>query len=98
MLQLYYYSNMTMLDIGGVLGVNESRTSQLHARAIQRIRFRLNLARTTTRTSIAGRIRPVVEVAGEEAERVPVPAQDQERTSHRLQQQMEAVFGRKDKD
>jgi len=35
---LYYYGDVTMKDIGYELGVNESRVSQLHARAIQRLR------------------------------------------------------------
>ena len=35
---LYYYSEATMKQIGAVIGVNESRVSQLHARAIQRLR------------------------------------------------------------
>ena len=35
---LYYYGETTMKDIGAELGVNESRVSQLHARAIQRLR------------------------------------------------------------
>ncbi len=35
---LYYYSEVTMKDIGMELGVNESRVSQLHARAIRRLR------------------------------------------------------------
>jgi len=35
---LYYYGDATMKDIGVGLGVNESRVSQLHARAIQRLR------------------------------------------------------------
>jgi RNA polymerase sigma factor FliA len=35
---LYYYGEATMKDIGLGLGVNESRVSQLHARAIQRLR------------------------------------------------------------
>ena len=35
---LYYYSEVTMKDIGAELGVNESRVSQLHARAIRRLR------------------------------------------------------------
>src|SRR5678815_2597221 len=33
---LYYYNEVTMKDIGAELGVNESRVSQLHARAIRR--------------------------------------------------------------
>jgi len=35
---LYYYNEVTMKDIGAELGVNESRVSQLHARAIRRMR------------------------------------------------------------
>ena len=35
---LYYYSEVTMKDIGAELGVNESRVSQLHARALRRLR------------------------------------------------------------
>ena len=35
---LYYYAESTMKQIGAEIGVNESRVSQLHARAIQRLR------------------------------------------------------------
>lgn len=35
---LYYYGESTMKQIGAEIGVNESRVSQLHARAIQRLR------------------------------------------------------------
>jgi RNA polymerase sigma factor for flagellar operon FliA len=35
---LYYYGEATMKHIGGEIGVNESRVSQLHARAIRRLR------------------------------------------------------------
>ena len=35
---LYYYGEVTMKEIGTEIGVNESRVSQLHARAIQRLR------------------------------------------------------------
>ncbi len=35
---LYYYGEATMKQIGVEIGVNESRVSQLHARAIQRLR------------------------------------------------------------
>ena len=37
-LSLYYYAEATMKQIGQTIGVNESRVSQLHARAIQRLR------------------------------------------------------------
>ena len=35
---LYYYGEVTMKQIGAEIGVNESRVSQLHARAIRRMR------------------------------------------------------------
>jgi len=35
---LYYYGEVTMREIGAEIGVNESRVSQLHARAIRRLR------------------------------------------------------------
>lgn len=35
---LYYYGEVTMKQIGREIGVNESRVSQLHARAIRRLR------------------------------------------------------------
>src|SRR3954466_7923547 len=35
---MYYYGEVTMKDIGAEIGVNESRVSQLHARAIRRLR------------------------------------------------------------
>jgi RNA polymerase sigma factor FliA len=35
---LYYYGEVTMKAIGAEIGVNESRVSQLHARAIRRLR------------------------------------------------------------
>src|SRR5471032_1428549 len=35
---LYYYGEVTMKEIGAEIGVNESRVSQLHARAIKRLR------------------------------------------------------------
>jgi RNA polymerase sigma factor for flagellar operon FliA len=38
---LYYYGDVTMKQIGNEIGVNESRVSQLHARAIRRLRAAL---------------------------------------------------------
>ncbi len=38
---LYYYGDATMKQIGAEIGVNESRVSQLHARAIRRLREHL---------------------------------------------------------
>lgn len=39
---LYYYGEVTMKQIGEEIGVNESRVSQLHARAIKRLRVALS--------------------------------------------------------
>src|SRR5688500_4960357 len=41
---LYYYGEATMKQIGAEIGVNESRVSQLHARAIQRLKKALGAA------------------------------------------------------
>lgn len=38
LISLYYYGEVTMKEIGTELGVNESRVSQLHARALGRLR------------------------------------------------------------
>ncbi len=40
-ISLYYYGEATMKQIGAEIGVNESRVSQLHARAIRRLRTAL---------------------------------------------------------
>ena len=46
---LYYYEELTLREIGEVLGVTESRVSQLHTKAILRLKARLSasLVRTT---------------------------------------------------
>ncbi|MDR3321865.1 MAG: FliA/WhiG family RNA polymerase sigma factor [Synergistaceae bacterium] len=38
LLSLYYYEGLTLKEIGGVLGVTESRVSQLHGRALTLLR------------------------------------------------------------
>jgi RNA polymerase sigma factor for flagellar operon FliA len=38
---LYYYDELTMREIGEVLGYTESRISQMHTKAILRLRARL---------------------------------------------------------
>src|SRR6476661_1347994 len=38
---LYYFENLTLREIGEVLGVTESRVSQLHSKAVLRLRSRL---------------------------------------------------------
>ena len=50
---LYYYNEVTMKDIGAELGVNESRVSQLHARAIKRLREALGAEITPIAASAA---------------------------------------------
>jgi len=34
---LYYTNNLTMKEIGGILGVNESRVSQIHKSALEKM-------------------------------------------------------------
>lgn len=38
---LYYYENLTLREIGEVLGVTESRVSQLHTKAVMRLKSHL---------------------------------------------------------
>jgi len=39
---LYYYESLTLREVGEVLGVTESRVSQLHTKAVLRLRSKLN--------------------------------------------------------
>jgi RNA polymerase sigma factor for flagellar operon FliA len=41
---LYYYENLTLREIGEVLGVTESRVSQLHTKAVMRLKSGLQVA------------------------------------------------------
>ncbi|HVV58398.1 MAG TPA: RNA polymerase sigma factor WhiG [Gaiellaceae bacterium] len=43
---LYYYEELTLREIGEVLGVTESRVSQLHTKAILRLKSRLATVRS----------------------------------------------------
>lgn len=43
---LYYYEGLTLKEIGQVLGVTESRVSQLHTKAVLRLRARLKAAQS----------------------------------------------------
>jgi RNA polymerase sigma factor FliA len=72
---LYYYDEVTMKEIGAELGVNESRVSQLHARALRRLREALGAdmapaaAVVTLRTAIlAFAARPKMAQAGLESQ------------------------------
>jgi RNA polymerase sigma factor for flagellar operon FliA len=49
---LYYYEELTLREIGEVLGVTESRVSQLHTKAILRLKARLS--GTPVRASLEG--------------------------------------------
>lgn len=40
-LQLYYYEELTMKEIGGILKVTESRVCQIHTKAVLRLKSRL---------------------------------------------------------
>jgi len=41
---LYYYEHLTLKEIGRTLGISESRVSQVHTRAMSRLRVRLSRA------------------------------------------------------
>ncbi len=45
---LYYYEGLTLKEIGLVLGVTESRVSQLHTKAVLRLRARLHAAQAVS--------------------------------------------------
>src|SRR5437868_4143931 len=47
---LYYYEELTLREIGEVLGVTESRVSQLHTKAVLRLKARL--AGSATRAAL----------------------------------------------
>ncbi|MFP5231039.1 MAG: FliA/WhiG family RNA polymerase sigma factor [Acidobacteriota bacterium] len=54
-LTLYYFEELTMKEIGLALGVVESRVSQIHSSAVQRLRSRLQVAeRIPARVSAPG--------------------------------------------
>jgi RNA polymerase sigma factor FliA len=45
---LYYYEGLTLKEIGQVLGVTESRVSQLHTKAVLRLRAKLHSVHAAT--------------------------------------------------
>jgi RNA polymerase sigma factor for flagellar operon FliA len=57
-LSLYYFEELTMKEVGAVLGVGESRVSQIHSLAVVRLRARLgelmSLANPAARAAQAG--------------------------------------------
>jgi hypothetical protein len=44
-IKLYYFEGQTLKDIKGVLGVSESRVSQIHAQAVIHLRQKLRILR-----------------------------------------------------
>lgn len=59
-LSLYYFGDATMKQIGQQIGVNESRVSQLHARAIQRLRRLLATPETAGPRLVRKGVRPAL--------------------------------------
>jgi hypothetical protein len=55
---MYYYAEATMKQIGAEIGVNESRVSQLHARAVQRLRKALGAECSAAEAAAA--LRPAI--------------------------------------
>ncbi|HEY6358330.1 MAG TPA: sigma-70 family RNA polymerase sigma factor, partial [Vicinamibacterales bacterium] len=55
---MYYFHDATMKQIGDAIGVNESRVSQLHARAIERLRRILAGASLPARQTPRPRLAP----------------------------------------
>jgi RNA polymerase sigma factor for flagellar operon FliA len=57
-LALYYFEELTMKEVGAVLGIGESRVSQIHSLAVVRLRARLeelmSTAKDTARAAQAG--------------------------------------------
>ena len=40
-ISLYYYEDLNMKQIGGILGITESRVCQIHTKSVQRLRLKL---------------------------------------------------------
>ena len=51
-LALYYYEELTMKEVGAVLGIGESRVSQIHSLAMVRLRARLNFLNVTAAPAV----------------------------------------------
>ena len=84
---LYYYDEVTMKEIGAELGVNESRVSQLHARALRRLRDALGAEMTpaaahTLRAAILSFAKPQMAKAALHASDTRVAASAQRRAEH----------------
>ena len=53
---LYYYEELTLREIGEVLGVTESRVSQLHTKAVLRLKARLSGGMREPAETVAGSV------------------------------------------
>ena len=77
-LALYYYEDMTLKEIGRTLGVSESRISQIHTKAMLRLKGRLRSVREALLTTLSekdtGEADTPASVAGHAAERELTPA------------------------
>jgi RNA polymerase sigma factor for flagellar operon FliA len=51
-LSLYYYEELTMKEVGAVLGIGESRVSQIHSLAMTRMRARLGAEFATSESDV----------------------------------------------
>lgn len=60
---MYYFKDATMKEIGDAIGVNESRVSQLHARAISKLKKALGVAAEAFLTPSANKAKPAVATA-----------------------------------
>jgi RNA polymerase sigma factor for flagellar operon FliA len=85
---LYYYGEVTMKEIGQELGVNESRVSQLHARALRRLREALGAERTPAAAAkllrsaiLAFQVKPVMAKASLPSSDTRVPAAAERRAT-----------------
>jgi RNA polymerase sigma factor FliA len=72
-MSLYYYEELTMKEIGLIMGVVESRVSQLHASAVLRLRSKL--------ADLAGRRSGRQKPAAGLNQRVPLPSSREQRRS-----------------
>ena len=75
---LYYYAEATMKQIGAEIGVNESRVSQLHARAIQRLRK--SLGADCSASEAAEDLRPAILAFQQTMRRMRMAKVDREKT------------------
>jgi RNA polymerase sigma factor for flagellar operon FliA len=65
LLALYYYEELTMKEVGAVLGIGEARVSQLHSTAIIRLRARMSELLEAQRP-VRARAGQTPELAGDE--------------------------------